>query len=94
MIGSLSLLLFSTLNDTTSNVVCVITEFIIEQAAKESEVWVIAEAIDTLVDLYSEDETDELAARVNLVEKLALLLPAIKSKVFFFNILIIFFPPF
>ncbi|XP_026732273.1 HEAT repeat-containing protein 3 [Trichoplusia ni] len=81
MIGILALLLVNNLNDVTSNVIVVITEFILEQAHKENEVWVLAEAVDTLVDLYSEDETDILAAKVNLVEKLTSLAPIFKNKI-------------
>lgn len=81
MIGILALLLVNNLNDITSNVICTITEFILEQAHKENEVWVLAEAIDTIVDLYSEDETDVLAAKVKLVDKLAVLAPILKNKV-------------
>ncbi|CAG9796568.1 unnamed protein product [Diatraea saccharalis] len=80
MIGILALLLVNNLNEVTSNVICTITEFIIEQAHKENDVWVLAEAIDTLVDLYSEDETDMLAARVKLVDKLSILAPILKNK--------------
>jgi HEAT repeat-containing protein 3 len=81
MVGILALLLVNNLNDVTSNVICTITEFILEQAHKENEVWVLAEALDTLVDLYSEDETDLLAAKVKLVDKLVVLAPIVKSKV-------------
>ncbi|CAG4978619.1 unnamed protein product [Parnassius apollo] len=80
MIGILALLLVNKLNETSSNVICAITEFILEQAHRENEVWVLAEAIDTLVDLYSEDDTDALAAKVKLVEKLAVLAPILKNK--------------
>lgn len=80
MVGILALLLVNNLNDVTSNVICTITEFILEQAHKENEVWVLAEAIDTLVDLYSEDETDVLAAKVKLTDKLAILAPILKNK--------------
>ncbi|CAK1540045.1 unnamed protein product [Leptosia nina] len=80
MIGILALLLVNSLNDTTTTVICAITEFILEQAHKENEVWVLAEAIDTLVDLYSEDETDGIAAKVKLVDKLAILAPILKNK--------------
>lgn len=81
MVGILASLLVNNLNDVTSNVICTITDFIIEQAHKENEVWVVAEAIDTLVDLYSEDETDFLAAKVKLADKLAVLAPILRNKV-------------
>lgn len=81
MIGLLALLLVNTLNETTANVICTITDFILDQAHKENEVWVLAEALDTIIDLYSEDETDVLAAKLNLVDKLTALAPIIKNKV-------------
>ncbi|XP_063395183.1 HEAT repeat-containing protein 3 [Cydia fagiglandana] len=80
MIGLLALLLVNTLNDASANVICTITDFILDQAHKENEVWVLAEAIDTIIDLYSEDETDALAAKLNLVEKLNALSPVLKNK--------------
>lgn len=80
MIGILALLLVNSLNEITSNVICVITEFILEQAMKENDVWVLAEAVDTLIDLYSEDETDAVAAKVKLVEKLGAIVPVLKNK--------------
>lgn len=80
MIGVLALLFVNDLNDTTSNVICSITEFILEQAHKENEVWVLAEAIDTLIDLYSEDNTDILAAKIKLVDKLQILVPVLRNK--------------
>ena len=80
MVGILALLLVNKLNDITSNVICTITEFILEQAHKENEVWVLAEAIDTIIDIYSEDETDILAAKVKLTDKLSVLAPLLKNK--------------
>lgn len=80
MVGILASLLVNNLNDFTSNIICTITEFILEQAHKESEVWVLAEAIDTLVDLFSEDETDVLAAKVKLTDKLSMLAPILRNK--------------
>ncbi|KAI8438555.1 hypothetical protein MSG28_011021, partial [Choristoneura fumiferana] len=80
MIGLLALLLVNSLNETTANVICTITDFILDQAHKENEVWVLAEALDTIIDLYSEDETDVLAAKLNLVDKLSALAPIMKNK--------------
>ncbi|XP_013191284.2 HEAT repeat-containing protein 3 [Amyelois transitella] len=80
MIGILALLLMNNMTEVSSNVICTITEFILDQAQKENEVWVLAEAIDTLIDLYSEDESDQLAAKVKLVDKLNLLAPSLRNK--------------
>lgn len=45
----------------------------------------MAESIDALMDIYAEDETDCLAAEIELVPKLLSLIPHFKSKV---NILV------
>lgn len=86
MTGLLALLLVNSLNDTTATVISTITEFILEQAHKENDVWVLAEAIDTIVDLYSGDDTDALAAKIKLVEKLQMLSPILKNKVCKFSV--------
>ncbi|KOB71817.1 71 kDa protein [Operophtera brumata] len=82
MLGSLALLLVTNLNETNTDTVLVqaITQFILEQAHKENDVWVLAEAVDTIIDLYSEDETDVIAAKEDLVQKLTILLPVLKLK--------------
>lgn len=41
----------------------------------------MAESIDALMDIYAEDETDYLAAEIELVPKLLSLIPHFKSKV-------------
>lgn len=47
----------------------------------DSQAWVIAESIDALMDIYAEDETDRLAAEIELVPRLLSLIPHFKSKV-------------
>lgn len=83
MLGLLALLLVTNLNEANSDtlLIQVITQFILEQAHKENDVWVLAEAVDTIIDLYSEDETDVIAAKEDLVQKLSILLPVLKLKV-------------
>jgi hypothetical protein len=41
----------------------------------------VAEAIDTIMDIFGEDETDNVAADIKLVDKLHALLPSLKQKV-------------
>jgi hypothetical protein len=43
--------------------------------------WVTVEAFDTIMDVFGEDETDNAAAQISLVEKLQTLLPSLKHKV-------------
>lgn len=47
----------------------------------ESKAWVMAESLDAIMDIYSEDDSDQLATEIGLVEKLRGLLPHFKTKV-------------
>lgn len=47
----------------------------------ETHAWVIAEAVDAIMDLFSEDETNQLAADVQLVERLRPVVSIFKGKV-------------
>ena len=52
-----------------------------DTCTKENEVWVIAESLDAIMDIFAEDETDILAEDINLVEKLQTVVPILKNKV-------------
>lgn len=43
--------------------------------------WVSAEALDVIIDLYSDDKTDKLAHQTHLVERLKGIQPQFKAKV-------------
>lgn len=47
----------------------------------ESQVWIMAESLDTIMDIYAEDDSDQLASEVNLLKKLHALVPVFKNKV-------------
>lgn len=49
----------------------------------ESKVWVMAEFLDTIIDIYAEDNSDQLANEIKLLEKLQTLIPCFKNKVRF-----------
>lgn len=52
----------------------------------ELSIWVIAESLDAIMDIYAEDNSDQLASEIKLVEKLHTLVPLFKSKVRLFLI--------
>lgn len=58
--------------------------FLLEMCNSSKEVWIIAEAVDALMDLYAEDETDASAARINLVQRLQIGAPVLKTMVNFY----------
>lgn len=47
----------------------------------ESKVWVVAEALDAIMDIYAEDDSDQLATEIELVTRLRTVLPHFKNKV-------------
>lgn len=62
MLGVLGCLLPDTL-------VKVIMEFILETCAKEMDVWTISEALDSLMDMFSDNDWNQIAFELNLVQK-------------------------
>ncbi|KAG5339682.1 HEAT3 protein, partial [Acromyrmex charruanus] len=57
-----------------------VSTFLLDISKTETRVWVIAESIDALMDIYAEDETDHLAADIKLVPRLLSIMPHFKSK--------------
>lgn len=43
--------------------------------------WVTAEALDVIFDVFAEDHIDSIAKEIGLVEKLQHILPSLKGKV-------------
>lgn len=86
MVGTLGCLLVtqnteeSLYNDERSKVLSAITEFLLKVAAHDNELWVSAEALDVIIDLYSDDKTDKLASLTYLVDSLKGIQPNFKSK--------------
>ena len=58
-----------------------ISMFLLEAASRDVELRVVAEALDKLFDMFSEDFTDELCAQVQVVQRLKQLQPGLKVKI-------------
>ena len=54
---------------------------LLQVASDDAELWVCAESLDVLVDIYSDDKTDRLALGNNLVERLKGIKTIFKNKV-------------
>ncbi|XP_068236196.1 HEAT repeat-containing protein 3 isoform X2 [Palaemon carinicauda] len=86
MVGTLGCLLVSQnteeslYTDERTLVLSAITEFLLKVAAHDRELWVSAEALDVIIDLYSDDKTDKLAFQTCLVDSLKGIQPNFKSK--------------
>nr|CAD7460029.1 unnamed protein product [Timema tahoe] len=81
-VGSLGLILVNSTDMTTAHaMIKSIGRFLLEVCSRESELWLVAESLDTLMDVFGEDETDQAAADIALVDKLRALVPSLKYKV-------------
>lgn len=57
-----------------------VSTLLLDMAKTETQVWVVAESIDAIMDIYAEDETDYLAADIKLVPRLLSVMPHFKNK--------------
>ena len=58
-----------------------ISRFLLEAASRDVELRVVAEALDKVFDMFSEDHTDKLCAQVQVVQRLKQLQPGLKVKI-------------
>ena len=49
--------------------------------SKDTDLWVVAEALDAIFDVFGEDHIDAIVREIGLVEKLKTVAPVLKSKV-------------
>ena len=56
-------------------------EFLLQCARVENEVWLVAEAVDALMDVFAEDHLNMIVQELGLIQKLSALAPQIKTKV-------------
>ncbi|XP_051173186.1 HEAT repeat-containing protein 3 [Leptopilina boulardi] len=81
ILGNLALILLNVQNPQSLELIKHISVFLLETCTKENEVWVIAESLDAIMDIFAEDETDTLAKEINLVEKLKSFMSILKNKI-------------
>jgi hypothetical protein len=55
--------------------------FLLEICCKENDLWVIAESLDAMFDVFGEDHLDPIVREIQMVERLKSLLPTLKSQV-------------
>ncbi|XP_053401607.1 uncharacterized protein LOC123549077 [Mercenaria mercenaria] len=54
---------------------------LLEVVCKDSDLWVVAESLDSIFDVFGEDHVDPVLKEIGLVEKLKTVASALKSKV-------------
>lgn len=57
-----------------------IIAFLLESSLKEQDAWTISEAVDSLMDMFSDNDWDRISFELNLVQKSRELLRELKSK--------------
>ena len=58
-----------------------IGEFLLQFARVESEAWLVAECVDAIMDMFSEDHLILLIQEIGLLQKLTALFPHLKTMV-------------
>ncbi|KFM79415.1 HEAT repeat-containing protein 3, partial [Stegodyphus mimosarum] len=80
-LGTIGCLLENLKLPTTFVLIGKIGSFLLDVASKDSHIWVVAEALDILLDVFAEDHLDLLAQRICLVEKLTNMLQFLKGRI-------------
>lgn len=81
ILGNLALIIANDDNSNKYELMKHISVFLLVTSATESVAWVMAECLDALMDIFSDDETDKLAADIKLTVKLSELIPTFKTMV-------------
>ena len=55
--------------------------FLLEIVCKDTDLWVVAESLDSIFDVFGEDHIDPVVKEIELVQKLKMITPTLKSKV-------------
>ena len=78
IIGSIGVASTGSSNDSLATM---LTNFLLTAASKDTDLRVVAEALDKLFDMYAEDATDQLCVDLELIPKLRQMLPGLKAKI-------------
>jgi len=82
ILGDLAGLAAKNLGDPSSRqVLSILGLWLVDNAAKDEDLRVVAEALDKLFDVFGEDDSDEIFADLKLLQKLSNILPQMKSRI-------------
>ncbi|KAG8179040.1 hypothetical protein JTE90_016049 [Oedothorax gibbosus] len=81
MLGTIGCLLGTRLTPNSYNLIKIIGSVLLDICSKNADMWVTAEALDVIFDVFAEDHIDSIAKEINLVEKLQHILPILKGKI-------------
>ncbi|KAK7862039.1 hypothetical protein R5R35_002175 [Gryllus longicercus] len=80
-VGMLGMITLSQPLENNFEIIKGVGKFLLNGLAHELELWVMAEMLDSIMDLFGEDETDRAAAELALTIHLQTVLPAFKRRV-------------
>jgi len=82
ILGDLAGLAAKNLSNTSSvQILSTIGSWLVESAANDENLRVVAEALDKLFDIFAEDDSDEIFANLKLLQKLRSILSPLKSRI-------------
>ncbi|XP_043279904.1 HEAT repeat-containing protein 3 isoform X2 [Venturia canescens] len=79
MLGNVALIISPSIE--YSGLVKHVSTSLLDICIRETEVWVMAEALDAIMDIFAEDETDLMAEEIKLLPKLHSLVPILTNKI-------------
>jgi len=68
-------------NQTSVQILSILGAWLVENAAKDENLRVVAEALDKLFDIFAEDDSDEIFAKLQLLQKLRGIMSPLKSRI-------------
>lgn len=80
LLGNIALILEKSSSENSHESRKCISNFLLSMSKMEKEVWIMAECLDIIMDIFMEDETDQLAEEIELVDGLHCLVPIFKHK--------------
>jgi len=69
------------LDENSCKILSLLGAWLVDTAAKDEDLRVVAEALDKLFDIFGEDDSDEIFADLKLLQKLRNILPQMKSRI-------------
>jgi len=82
IVGDLAGLASKTLSNSNSvEILSILGVWLVDNAAKDENLRVVAEALDKLFDIFAEDDSDEIFAALKLLQKLRSILSPLKSRI-------------
>merc|ERR1719233_141229 len=82
IVGDLAGLAAKTLTHSRNvEILSVLGAWLVDNAAKDENLRVVAEALDKLFDIFAEDDSDEIFASLKLLQKLRSILSPLKSRI-------------